>query len=181
MRDEVIGPVYEAVMTKRKPSTRKHLHPKTQILFHQYNKLTISDNILIRRTKNKNQIILPSQFHQLVYTELHDKMAHLGSEKVIDLAQQRFYWPKMTKDIEHYVQRKCRCIKDKKPNHQVRAPLVNIKSSTPFQMISIDYLKLDKCKGGFQYVLMVCDHFTRFTQAYPTKNKSGRAAADKFF
>lgn len=66
---------------------------------------------------------------------------------------------------------------DKKPNIADIAPLVPIISTRPFKMISIDYRKL----GGYEYVLMICDHFTRFTQAFGTKNKSGRSAADKVF
>ena len=56
-----------------------------------------------------------------------------------------------------------------------------IEAQYPFQMISIDYLKLDKCKGGYQYVMVAIDHFTRFTQFYATRNKSSRSAADKLF
>lgn len=54
-------------------------------------------------------------------------MGHLESERVVDLAKQRFYWPKMVSDIENFIRKKCKCTKDKKPNVPEKAALVNIK------------------------------------------------------
>ena len=127
------------------------------------------------------QICLPPKLHEIVYTELHEKMGHLGSDRTLALARDKFNWPGMAKDMNHYVTEVCRCLKDKKPSRTQHAALESIQTSVPFELISIDYVHLEKSKGEYEYLLVIVDHFTRFAQAYPTRNKSSRTAAEKIY
>ena len=136
---------------------------KTGILYHQ------------------TEIVLPQNHRRRVFRELHEDMGHLGVERVLSLARERFYWPCMRKDIQHFVNHVCRCLKQKRPNLTTREALNPIQTTSPFQLIAIDYVYLERSSGGYEYILVVVDHFKRYVQAYPTKNKSGSTAAEKIF
>lgn len=75
----------------------------------------------------------------------------------------------------------CTCLKQTKPSCETRAPLINIVTTQPFELVSVDFLHLDKCRGGYEYILVIVYHFTRFAQAYPMTSKSGKTVADNIF
>ena len=182
--DEILSRVLWYKSQRKRPSRNemKEELPAVAMLLKQWLKIHVDqDGVLRRRTSRREQLLIPKAYHPLVFKELHQDMGHLGVERTLDLIRERFYWPQMSKDVEHFVTKVCECLKKKKPSKQTRAPMTSIQTTYPFQLVSIDFLHLEKCKHGYEYILVVMDHFTRFAQAYATKNKTAKTVADKIF
>ena len=102
--DPVVGPVYRCVSEGRKPTKEewKKYGKRSKTLMSQFSKLAVHEGVLTRTISTRRQLILPEEYHPLVLRELHEKMGHLGVEKVESLCRQRFYWPYMKQDIVSY-------------------------------------------------------------------------------
>ena len=59
--------------------------------------------------------------------------------------------------------------------------LVNIVSTQPMELVCIDFLTLERSKGGFEKILVITDHFTRYAQAFPTRNELAKTTAKVLF
>ena len=129
----------------------------------EWNKLFIGKDGLLRHKSGEfTQLILPRSFQKLIFQELHQDMGHLGPERVHHLARERFFWPNMYHDIKHFVTKVCPCLKQRRPSFITREPLQSLTSSSPFDLVSIDFLHLEQSSGGYEYVLVIMDHFAAF-------------------
>ena len=122
---------------------------EVKALMHEWSKLlTGNDGALYRKTTSKLQLVLPKRYHPFVLRHLHDDMGHLGAERVTELVRDRFYWPHMARDIQHYVTKVGACLQRKRPSLPPRAPAQSIVTSQPFELISIDFVHLEPGGGG---------------------------------
>ena len=182
--DQVVRRVSDLLQRSQQLTTgeRKRELSETQLLLHEWDNLSLDkEGILRRRKGTKTQIIVPKQLRSLVLKDLHENMGHLGVDRTLDLVRERFYWPHMQRDIEHHIGNACQCIKQKSPTLKTRGPLKPIMTTSPFELIAIDFLHLEKSSGGNEYILVTMDHFTRYAQVNATRNKSAKTVAQKLY
>ena len=115
---------------------------------------------------------------------VHNDVGHLGMERAVALARPRFYSTRMASHIEEWIRCCARCVAHKTAP-KVSAPLVNISTTYPLELVCLDFLKLEKDHSGAEYILVITDHFSRYAQAFPTRDKSSRTVAklmwEKYF
>lgn len=130
------------------------------------------------------QLVVPQSFRVTALQGIHNDVGHPGKDKTLWLARQRFYWPGMERDISNHIETCSRCICSRTPVRPA-AELIPIVSTRPMELVCIDFLSLEQSKGGFENILVITDHFTRFAQALPCKNQTAHTTAkvlyDNFF
>ncbi|KAJ8024914.1 ADP-ribosylation factor-like protein 5B [Holothuria leucospilota] len=177
--DPVINEVKGYIMSGVRPtSTGKPSAVKS--LLQQWNNLTVKDGLLFRKRNGENQqevsqLVVPDCLKQNILQSLHDEMGHFAVTRTLALIQQRYYWPGMQEDVQRHCSECCRCNLTR-PSTK-KAPLVNIKVSAPLELVAIDFLKLDRSSEGYENVLVITDHFTKFAVAVPTRDQTAVTVA----
>lgn len=187
-QDPVIGLTINAVKQGRWPDDGE-CNPEISAMKRQMGKLVMEDGLLHRLSQNQlgepsHQLVLPAEFRPVVLKSLHDDLGHLGAERTTDMIRSRFYWPKMAGSVEQYVKNCGECILRKAPAHKA-APLHQIVSNGPMDLVCIDSLSMEPDSKGISNVLIITDHFTRYAQAFPSKNQKALTVAkilvEKYF
>ena len=100
----------------------------------------------------------------------HDETGHQGRDRTVSLVRERFYWDTLYKDTSDYISQCPRCLRRK---GTTRPALLQLFFATqPLEIIHLDHLTLEPCKGQFESVLVVTNHFTRYAQAYAVKKSN---------
>ena len=179
--DEEISQIISAKKSGVKPRREQTDSKELAKLKLEFDKFIMKDDILMKTCDTHDQIVLPKKLRKLVFQHLHVNMGHLGTDRVVELARKRVFWPGMQRDVEDFIKHKCLCLKQRKPQRKKRAPLHSILTSAPLELVTIDFLHLEKGTNGCEYMLVIVDHFTKFVQAYPTRNKETKTVAKHLY
>ena len=184
--DTTLYRVRQLLSSGHKPTKRQiALEPKPcQKVLKDWDNLFLKDDILYRKHSlngtDVNQLVLPEVYRDIALQGLHDEAGHQGRDRTMSLVKSRFYWPGMDGDIEKFVKNCPRCIR-RKAQGRTSAKLVVVESTYPMDLVCMDFLSLEMSAGGYEHILVITDHFTRYAQAIPTKNQSAKTTARALF
>ena len=146
--------------------------------------LELENGLLYRRIRLKDyevdtyQLVVPVAYRKIALELLHDKFGHLGIDRTTGLSCERFFWPRMAEEIRQYIQNCEHCLRYKQQPEW--AGLKPLEASYPLKLVHMDYLKIGGKDDPNSNILVITDHFTRFSQAHVTVNQQVAMAARVF-
>lgn len=155
---------------------------KNKILESELPDFKVIDKFVYHRTEfSKGNIDESDSWKLLVPTALRNDViysahntpasAHGGIAKTLERVRNYFFWPGLVVDVKNYVLNCDLCKTSKAPTHSLRPPMgVMTVSERPFQRLYLDLIgPFPKTKKGNIGILIMLDHFSKFTVLKPLK------------
>ena len=96
-----------------------------------------------------------------------------GTEHVI-----AYYSKSLSDFVKDRISACHKCVARKSPINR-HHPMGHVPVSGRFERVAMDLLDVSVISAkGYKYILVVCDYFTKYTEAYPLKDKTARSVAD---
>ncbi|KAI4872904.1 hypothetical protein NFI96_001931 [Prochilodus magdalenae] len=188
-RDAIVSRALCYVQRRRKPTRSEKQTESAGVvrLLKHWKKLRVRHGILYRVKKHRHlnkkvfQFVIPESLKKQVLHGVHDVAGHQGCARTLSLANERFFWTGMNTDVTYYVKHCQRCILGKTPEPDARAPLENIRTSEPMELVCIDFWSAELNDRKTIDVLVVTDHFSKMAHAFACRNQSAKQVARRLW
>ena len=124
--------------------------------------------------------VMPKNEINLTIAELHNKetAGHLGVDKTLERVKSRFFWINLSRDVKKFVGECHGCQKVKPPKAYSKPKLMPLAPTRTLVLITMDMAgPLPTTKRGNKYILVICDHFTKFVQVYALRGMTAEEVA----
>ena len=171
--------------------TMKTFPPLVSKLCQLWDQLYINDNGILCRFGDLDEgcntltrIVVSQELKSKLMYMLHNDRSsgHLGRDRTLASISKRYFWIGMSGDVKRWCQQCDLCAKRKPGPGRGKAPLQSTLRQVvgPFDKIGIDILGgLHKTRNDNLYIIVVCDYFSKWTEAFAVKDHTAITVADK--
>jgi len=107
---------------------------------------------------------------------------HRKRWKMTELVARNYWWPKITKEVERYVDRCNVCQRYKNQSEvPVGKLMLNSILEKPWSYISADFITKLPLAQRYNTILVVCDHFSKIAYFIATTEKTSAERLAKLF
>ena len=153
----------------------------------KWKQLEFEGGVLYRKWPSKTdpsviftQLVTPSTFQSEIFRLLHSvpSAGHFGQNRTIAAVRQRFYWPSAKDHLKRMVA-SCEPCQKAKGNPTRKQPLQSMLVGNPLDRISLDICGIfPETISGNNYILVITDYFTKYTQFVAMKGCTAMQCAD---
>ena len=183
--DIILRKVISWLKNKKRPE--KLTHGQTHLELYHYWKnfdlLHMKDGLLYmkrtvfgHKTHRRSVLVVPHTLYRRILYTFHNSRAncHSGVDNSYDQCRKKFYFYKMRREFELWINACLTCNKTKQCNATLKAPLKPILYHHFGQAISIDHLEPSKkaTRRGITALLTITDMYSGYLVCVPVKSQS---------
>ena len=135
--------------------------------------------------KEQHRLLVPTHL-RITYLQLcHNAVlegGHRNDTATLELLNRLVYWPKMPQQVKEFCQTCHFCQIHSKKYTAAPLPQGSLNCYYPFQRIALDFVgPMPATAQGNKHLLVVIDHFTKYTMVFPTKEQTSETVAKILF
>ena len=124
-----------------------------------------------------SSIVMPQLYQTKFLFRSHDQMAHQSVDLVYNRIQKQFKWPGLKKACEKWISG-CLSCQQSKDIRKLRFPLQSIELSGFNEVVQFDHRKICMTATGYNQMLVMIDHLTKYAEAAPCITASAEEMCD---
>ena len=177
-RDYIIRQVRKCVEAKNFKALKKSRAVK--IFKKHASNLIVYNDCLWYRGNRKSKPVIPFKVLSGVVMDIHQTMAHIGSNKLKECVESQYWHPEIAKVCKDVAVTCGWCQKNKPCQRPILPPTFKIETKSPFELLAVDLVELPRSSSGHVGCLVAVDHFSKWLSLIPIRDKKAHTVVKAF-